>query len=314
MGEAGLCSGAARPTGELVMSAENKDVFECGQNGPSGEVLGGIDAVLPLAGHLAQFAAGLGGRLKPEAAVHIALRSSSERRDLLEQVIAEITPSHADEALWVGWISGEGPSPFQLRTKQPGPGEERPAQTLKRASDRVKKSADKVEKAKLKLAAAQREVEEAERLLLETHNLESAALQWHVVSQLFGVVAPVFAMGPAWTVMRSLSGHLSDTQAEAETFDLIGKEKERAVEAMRSARKAETVLLMEVLDLGSGNEKFEGDVRSAVLKVCKDWDKKRDRLTVDGRRPRSAEKAKKEVHPKALGASDEVLHGLRVSG
>lgn len=288
------------------MSSGNKGSGDGGQNGPSESVVNGAAAVIQIASHLAKSAVDLDGSLVPSSAVHLALRDPAARRELLEQVILQVAPNGVDEGVWLDWLKG-GRSPFEQPLRKVASGSDGPTRLLARATPRVVSQEKKVARARAAL-------EHEERELASVQAYETAAVHWHVVDQLADIVSPAFAMGPAWTVMRALSAYLSEGLAEAETFDLIGKEKERAVEAMRSARKSETALLMEVLDLGSGNDKFEADVRAAVLKVCKDWAKKRDKLMADGRRPRPADEVRKQAHPKGQADTGEVLAGLARPG
>ncbi|URD60769.1 hypothetical protein M8312_13480 [Sphingomonas sp. KRR8] len=153
--------------------------------------------------------------------------------------------------------------------------------------------------------------EEEYLTLLRAH--DNAAVYFVVVNQLRSIMEPVFAMGPAWTVMRSMSAHLSEEKAEEETALLFGKEKTAAIEKLRRQRVEETQKLLEVLDLGSGNSDFEADLRSALLKVVMNWDQKRERLTADGRRPRAKKDVAATVHPKSRTDGTEVLEVLKKS-
>lgn len=289
------------------MSASNKGVTDSGQNGPSGSVEDEPDAMLAFARHLGPRLIGPGGNLTPQAEIQMGLFSDEDRAKIVEEFVGSLTPSNVSPAVWMRWLNG-GPGPFASGAiKKPVTVQQGMGKTVSRGPKSIGTAREKVERARAELAQAERELEYSE-------SLNKGLLQYVVTDHLVEVLSGVFAMGPAWTVMRSLSAHLSDTQAEAETFDLIGKEKDRAVEAMRLARKAETALLMDVLDLGSGNDKFEGDVRAAVVKVCKDWDKKRDKLTADGRKRRSQDKMKSEVHPKAQNDIEHVLNGLNQQG
>lgn len=285
------------------MPAENEGEAEGGQNRQPDDGVQGLGAVLQIASHLAKTAITQKGKLSATAAVQLALRDPLKRREILEQVIVEVSPDGVDEASWCNWLQG-GRSPFEIPLRKVAAGSDGPTRLLARSTPRVRAQEKKVERARAALQAEERE-------LVVARAYENGAVHWHVVDQLSSIVEPAFAMGPAWTIMRALSAHLSDAGAEAETFDLIGKEKERAIEAMRSQRVRETSMMMEVLDLGSGNEKFEAAVRSAVKKVCADWDKKREDLLAEGRKARSCEQAKIEVHPKASNGAEDILAGLR---
>src|SRR3546814_7326432 len=50
-------------------------------------------------------------------------------------------------------------------------------------------------------------------------------------------MSPAFAMGPAWTLMRSLSAHVSDEEADKATDIFVGAEK---IESMARYRQMRT--------------------------------------------------------------------------
>src|SRR3546814_5963848 len=69
---------------------------------------------------------------------------------------------------------------------------------------------------------------EAEEELRFVKAYENAAVHWHVVDQLIEIMSPAFAMGPAWTLMRSLSAHVSDEEADKATDILSAPKRSRA--------------------------------------------------------------------------------------
>lgn len=270
---------------------------------------GGDDAdpMLAFAQHLGRRLLTLQGKLTPHASIQMALFEDEDRAKIIEDFIASLTPSSVSPAVWMRWLNG-GPGPFASGAiKMPEKMQHGMGKSLTRGPASIKTSRAKVERAREELAQAERELE-------FTEGRNKALLQYAVTDHLIEVLSGIFAMGPGWTVMRALSAHLSDAEAEFETFDLIGKEKDRAIEAMRAARVRETSMMMEVLDLGSGNVKFEAALRMALKNCCAVWDKKRDILLADGRKPRSSGKVKNEAHPKAQDDAEQVLQGLKQAG
>src|SRR3546814_6254411 len=75
---------------------------------------------------------------------------------------------------------------------------------------------------------------EAEEELRFVKAYENAAVHWHVVDQLIEIMSPAFAMGPAWTLMRSLSAHVSDEEADKATDIFVGAEKIESMARYRS--------------------------------------------------------------------------------
>lgn len=177
MAEAGLYPARLRRRGNLVMSATGRDGDEGGLFGPSGELESGPAAILAIARHLSIVATGKGGELKPQAAIQLALRSGDQRYELLENLLHEVCPNGADEKLWLVWLQG-GPAPFATKVSKTGPGEERPAQTLRRSSDRVRSAQKKVDKKRSELKQKKGELDEAERELAYVERYDNAALHW----------------------------------------------------------------------------------------------------------------------------------------
>src|SRR3546814_2677478 len=115
------------------------------------------------------------------------------------------------------------PDTTLFRSKKAAPGKERPSQTLVRSSNRVRGQEKKVDRLRSDLL-------EAEEELRFVKAYENAAVHWHVVDQLIEIMSPAFAMGPAWTLMRSLSAHVSDEEADKATDIFVGAEKIESID------------------------------------------------------------------------------------
>lgn len=284
------------------MTKANKDMTVGGQNDPSESDETAVGAVAKIASHLAQFAVGPDGQLLPKAEFQMNVRDPEGRDKILEQLVLEICPNGISQTAWRGWLNG-GFSPFVEKPKKAGIASEKPGQTLSRTSSRVRGQEKRV-------ATLREQLEEAEEQLTFIKSYENAALHWHTIDQLMAIMAPAFAMGPAWTIMRSVSAHISDEAADKMTLMLFGEEKEESIAEYRLTRVKETRDMLEALDWFSGFSPFEEELRCAVMKVCKDFESKRGQAGSDGRRARSETKMKTEAHPKAVHDADEVLAGL----
>lgn len=120
---------------------------------------------------------------------------------------------------------------------------------------------------------------------------------------------PVFALGPAWTIMRSLTSYVSDEAADLESKGRVG-DKIEYIEWFRELRAKETKAMFDALDWFSGYAPFEESIRYAVIKVCQDFESRREEASRDGRRPRSEKAMKTEAHPRAQRDADEIIAGL----
>src|SRR3546814_4125747 len=65
---------------------------------------------------------------------------------------------------------------------------------------------------------------------------------------IFEIMSPAFAMGPAWTLMRSLSAHVSDEEADKATDIFVGAEKIESMARYRQIRARETGEMFDALD------------------------------------------------------------------
>ncbi len=287
------------------MSAVDKGETKGGQNGPSVSVDPTIEAVAQIASHLARVAVGPDGKLQPGAEFQMAIRGKEERSETLERLVLEVCPNGVDGARWKAWLDG-GRSPFEDKPKKVAPGAERPSQTLVRSSNKVRGQEKKVERAR-------QDLEDAERELAFVKAYENAAVHWYVVSQLIDIMEPAIAVGPAWTIMRALSSYASDDAADKATNMFVGGEKEDAIVYFRKIRARDTREIFEALDLFAGVPDFEEAVRAAILKVCKDFEPRREKVVSTGRRPRSEKAMKTTAHPEAQGDADDVLEGLQVT-
>src|SRR3546814_16138854 len=90
----------------------------------------------------------------------------------------------------------------------------------------------------------------------------------------------------------------------------VGAEKIGSIARYRQIRARETGEMFDALDWFSGHRAFEEAMRTAVLKVCKDFEPRRDEAGADGRRPRSERAMRTSAHPKAQQDADEILEGL----
>lgn len=263
----------------------------------------GAEAIKLIVRHLQERALTEAGELSPDAQFQLDVRSPLKRRELLEQLILEICPNGVDAAAWSKWLRG-GKSPFPERPVKVGPGTEWPGQTLLRTTPRVNKQKQKIEKLRAEL-----EAEEKRLAYLKAH--DNAALHWLVVDQLIDIMSPAFAMGPAWTVMRALSGHVSEEEAEeVGRLVLIDEDREETINQHRDRRKKESEHILAALDHFSGHRGFEHALRRAVKSVIRECEPLREEWTRSGRRPRSRTAISETAHPEAQEDRREVLEGL----
>ncbi len=285
------------------MSAKNEEVADGGLEGPSGGVEESGEAISQIAQHIAAVALGSDGELSENAKFQISLRRSEERPLLLEYLVDAVCPSGVNSAPWIDWIGG-GQSPFgDGKLQKTGVGKERPSQTLFRASERVSSLRDKIRQ--------REEANEADRVkLAKVEAMEKAALHWHVTDQLLSLVGPVFAMGPAWTILRSITGTAPESHVEELTAFFDGKEKVKEAGKVRQEYADEAAQIQVALDLFSGHEEFEKRLRGAIKSVVDEFSDRHDEVINSGGRRRSVQRMMSSINPEGAKGFKEVLEGF----
>jgi hypothetical protein len=264
-------------------------------------------SVRRLSKHLFASAISGAGQLTSNARVQEDLRSAGKRPVVVDELLAEICPEEVDAADWADWLTG-GKNPFEnLDIKNVNAPGDWPSQTLSRAADRVKTHESKVAKAERQLALAQTQL-----AYVKAH--ENAALHYLVMDQILARVRPMFAMGPAWAIMRIVSAHLSDEEADIRTAMLEEFRRPAAKAQIRGERAKDSEDLMDALDLMAGHIPFERALRSAMLKVVRDTKAMQDEVLAKGRRRRGKVAKTSTINPAGLSDAHEVLEGLKRAG
>lgn len=137
------------------------------------------------------------------------LQGHVEREAFLREMVMNFRPPEADPELWLRWLSG-GAEPFAPRVqKKPYISQANTKREVKRASTRVAAARTRIAKAERELAAAQSEA-------ASSVEFESSLIAWALMEQITSLVMPIFAMGPAWTLMRAVGPSISDDEMEEE--------------------------------------------------------------------------------------------------
>lgn len=233
---------------------------------------------------IAQRALDRDGKLIGPSALLNALRSSDERRELLRKFTIGIQPEGVNPALWERWLQG-GASPFEraVKLETPAPksmGVSRAAERQDRIAQRARIALTKATRA---AEAAQAKVVEAEKALQIAGAKDAAFIEYLVSEHLMSIMQPIQLMGPAWTVVRSLSGFV---EPDAMKKELIGVREAKHAEMevfVRSERMNATQEMLMALDLWCGDLEFETALRDSIAAVVERFSK-RERA---GEAPRS---------------------------
>lgn len=196
------------------------------------------------------------------------LRTEGERVTYLKAFALAMSPDRIDPAIWIRWLSGgAGPYETPTPTRPPTHGQSL-SRDLQRQSRTVSRAEQAVSKAREKLDRAQAGVDDAEAELIRARADDKASLQAAVYERLRSEMEPLFAMGPAWTIMRALSGTVSPEDMEDELRLERNPEKRSALEdVVRKERRGETEEIMQSLWSWTGDREFERELRDAIYKV-----------------------------------------------
>ena len=233
------------------------------------------------------------------------LHKDADREAYLRDMVLEFRPREHDPELWLRWLAG-GADPFSKKTiAKPAFGQQNSGRELTRTSKRIEAKKHKVEAARAALKAAEAE-------LKRDIEYEAAIVTWAIMNTITSLVSPIFAMGPAWTLMRVVSAYI-DPEEMDDALELETDPKIRAEMAKQFGEKRAAVSrqIHDALDLWSGDWKFENELRKAIVAVIKRYEPRADEARARGNKVRSKHEMERSVRPETamprrgvLGISD----------
>lgn len=234
------------------------------------------------------------------------LRKDADREKYLRDLVLQICPSEHDPELWLRWLAG-GADPFSKKavTKPPFR-QQNSGRELSRTSKRIETRRRKVEQARAALQAAEADLERG-------IEYESAIVTWAIMNTITSLVSPIFAMGPAWALMRVISPHVEDEEMQEELIlETHPKDRERTEKAVREERGELSRRIHETLDLWCGDMQFEIDLREAITTVVKVYEPRKNEARSRGRKVRTQREMERTARASSsasrramLGINDE---------
>lgn len=195
------------------------------------------------------------------------LRRDFDREHVADEILSLLLPRSIDIRLWRDVAIGEnvhlpanhqyGPvsaraEPNSARAKSVsggkpygsvhGKGSEAPSKFMERQAGFIRSKAEKISQLEKELEAAKADHED---VLAGLQEYAATAL----LTEVRNAAAPVFAMGPAWTILRAIQGRTGK--------EVSGADQER-----------ETKRVLTVLHALCGDAAFESAIKSAILAVC----------------------------------------------
>lgn len=205
--------------------------------------------------------------ITPGARMAANLRTEEDRHRTLDPLIASLTPRDVDPVAWRRWLAG-GRLPVSRKEIEQvtAPGRAR-SQKLLKAGARVKTAAGRVSAARARLDAA-------EAALVQEQNFETALLQQVVTGHLVEALAPMFAMGPAWTILRAIAAEPEQEDVERALNGIALRNVAAVEKQVRDERADYHQTICEGLVRHGDNEEFRATIRLAILDAVNWYDKK----------------------------------------
>lgn len=313
---ASRCERQAGEAGLRIVPGENMAFeFEGGRSiDLPDEVFGSMirsETFMKAVAELTQFVVSADGSLTLAAEDLLALRDTPQREKILHELVGAVAPTRPMMMAWRGWLSGGVPPTEPEVLKKPGSAR----RAIKDYSERADKSrialTKKADDARQRLASAQEALEKAEREVEFHDSAQRADMLWRISDHLAQIMAGTFAVGPAWTVLRALSGYISDEELKfAAAFSSDEAERIEAQREAMQTKKDETQTMMLVLDQHCGDPEFEAEIRKAILGVVMKFKDREPDQTGPIYRRRGKETIRKSVQPEGHKNAEEILDGL----
>lgn len=254
----------------------------------------GLAAAKPTAGQRARAAIlASEDQQKRQSRLHQKVEELGLGADFVQDFIGSAQPADVDTTAWVDWLYPE---------TRPHLADQKSAARRKLDSSR-----GAVSKHRSKVATARAALALEEEALAKAEAKEAQILGQLVLDRVFNRIRAVFAMGPAWTIMRVLSPAF-----DPETGRLLTVESGSSTAAAARNPQGRAHALNQILmtfDRLSGNIDFENDMRKTFFEATHKWQAKVLDLP-DGSTRRNMKTAHTTVNPKAVSDANQVLDGF----
>ncbi|MEL0210503.1 MAG: hypothetical protein VW891_07965 [Novosphingobium sp.] len=137
-------------------------------------------------------------------------------------------------------------------------------------------------------------------------SFDAGLVQYAVSDHLAKIVNSVFAMGPAWGLMRAVSSYLDPEAIERDLMHVSAAKRAEFEARLRQAREKSSELILRLLDLWLADPGFESELHDAIFAVAQKY----DGLERKAAKPRSPQAMRKSVPAEGKSNVAEVLAGL----
>lgn len=241
------------------------------------------------------------------------LCSDEEKRKVIHDLALRIMPEGIDPSIWGHWLGG-GPPPFAPNALvSPTPAGVPMSRARFRQSKVVMSAVSDLEKAEKKHRQAVADIEKSTKELAAAKEelalakaKDAAMIEYLVTKNIAEVLSPIFAMGPAWVLMRAVSSYLDRAAIERDLVHVTEARRPDFELRLIESRRKSSELILRVLSSWSADPEFESELHDAIFDVAQKYAGRDSKF---GKR-RSVSSMRKSVPSDAKIGAAEVLAGM----
>lgn len=186
---------------------------------------------------------------------------------MVSRWLADAMPAEVDSEQWLAWLEGisapPAAHPLPRVAKSGSPSARGGHASAVKQRDGAKRQKAIAQAA---LVEAEEALEAAEALVKETDAHLRQVIAGRLDAEWTRKAAGVFAMGPAWVIMRSVSAYI---RIEPGFLDTLDPEQRARAEALITTSKADSVEMLDLLDLYAGDTLLELRLRWSILSALR---------------------------------------------
>ncbi len=232
----------------------------------------------------------------PRSILRVAdLFERGTRGDGLRDMLLDLVPADPDPEQWRDWLDGGAAPHVAPRLVDPDRGRKPGARGGHvSAVNACKQAAREVDLLKAQLAPAEAVLADAETAQRIAADQLRQVVACRMLNDISRQLAGTFSMGPAWTLMRVVSGYIRDDPGLGDGMDDAAREHIRSLFDTASADSTE---MLDLLDLYAGDTLLELRLRAAILSILRKYHE-----------PVKAELANRNYDAKTLSPAAKRVH------
>jgi hypothetical protein len=185
--------------------------------------------------------------------------------DLVGTIVLQLVPARVDANQWLAWLQGGAAPTSRIELRDPDarlkPGARGREDSARRRHD---EAVAEVARLEALLQAAREELEARQAALAEAETHLRTTVVFALLREISKQVAGAFALGPAWTLMRVVSGYIqADPSFECNLDDNAAE----LLKRRRVDRPEDSTKMLDLLDRYVGDQALELRLHRAILQT-----------------------------------------------